>query len=216
MANDYVPPSFGKKAFHCPFCNVYAHQEWRSAIYSRDFFIADEYGGHYRISKCHSCQNNAIWNSREKMIYPLISSAPKPSKDMPNDVKEVYEEARQVSVYSPRAAAALLRVALEKLTAHLGETTGNLNTRIGKLKAKGLPDKVIDSLDIVRISANEGGSHAGTIDLTGEDNQKIVNKLFSLVNFIVERTITDINVVNEMFDQLPEAKKEGIKNRDKQ
>ncbi len=154
--------------------------------------------------------------AEEKMIYPLISSAPKPSKDMPNDVKEVYEEARQVSVYSPRAAAALLRVALEKLTAHLGETTGNLNTRIGKLKAKGLPDKVIDSLDIVRISANEGGSHAGTIDLTGEDNQKIVNKLFSLVNFIVERTITAINVVNEMFDQLPEAKKEGIKNRDKQ
>jgi len=53
------------------------------------------------------------------MIRPNVSNAPLPHEDMPDDVKEIYEEARQVSVFSQRAAAALLRVSLEKLTAFL-------------------------------------------------------------------------------------------------
>ncbi|MBQ7074264.1 hypothetical protein IJM86_04305 [bacterium] len=53
------------------------------------------------------------------MIRPNVSPAPLPNEDMPSDVKEIYEEARQVSAFSPRAAAALLRVSLEKLTANL-------------------------------------------------------------------------------------------------
>ncbi len=149
------------------------------------------------------------------MIYPLASLAPKPENNMPEPVRELYEEASLVSIHSSRAAAALLRVALEKLTEHLGETDGNLNTRIGKLRQKGLPDSVIKSLDIVRITANSGGAHAGIIDLTGADGADIVNRLFKLVNFIVQMTINVPNEVNEMFGDLPEIKREGVKNRDK-
>jgi len=53
------------------------------------------------------------------MIHPRKLTAPIPHSDMPDDVKEIYEEARNISDISPRAAAALLRVALEKLTFHL-------------------------------------------------------------------------------------------------
>lgn len=48
---------------------------------------------------------------------------------------------------------------------------------------------VIKSLDTVRIVGNEGGAHEGQIDLTGKDNQEIVNTLFWLVNFIVEKPL---------------------------
>ena len=116
---------------------------------------------------------------------------------------------------SSSAAAAILRVALEKLTEVLGQTEGNLNTRIKNLKNQGLPKKVIDSLDIIRITANEGGAHSGQIDLTGKDGLEIVLKLFWLVNFIVEKTISEPQQINEWHNDLPEDKKQGIKNRGK-
>lgn len=116
---------------------------------------------------------------------------------------------------SSSAAAALLRVALEKLTEELGQTEGNLNTRIKNLKNQGLPEKVIHSLDIVRITANEGGAHSGQIDLTGKDGPEIVLRLFWLVNFIVEKTISEPEQIKKWRNNLPEDKKQGIKNRGK-
>lgn len=139
-----------------------------------------------------------------------------PYLDMPDAVKELYNEAREIAWKSPRAAAALLRVALEKLTEELWETTWNLNTRIRNLQKQGLSEKVIKSLDILRITANEWGSHAGQIDLTWADNSDVVIKLFKLLNFIVEKTITENNEIDELFDLLPEDKKKGIENRDNQ
>lgn len=167
----------------------------------------------YCVAECISCRKISIWVDKE-MVYPHISSALPPTEDMPEDVKELYEEARQVQTFSARASAALLRLALEQLTVHLGETTGTLYERIGNLKKKGLSENVIRSLDIVRITANEGAAHAGQIDLTGEDNQQIVDTLFFLVNHIVEETITKPREINEAFNDLPEAKKDAIKDRD--
>ena len=169
----------------------------------------------YFVARCLSCKNYSFWVN-EKMVHPLVSNAPAPNADMPENVKELYEEARNVQPHSARAAAALLRVALEKLTEDLGETKGSLYIRIGNLKKQGLPKKVIQGLDIVRIVANEGGAHAGQIDLTGKDNQKIVNKLFFLVNFIVEKTITEGKQIETSYSNLPQDKKTGINNRDKQ
>ncbi len=165
------------------------------------------------FSKCSHCNQHSVWQGKE-MIYPLKSSMPLPNEDMPEGAKEIYEEARQVEPSSSRAAAALLRVCLEKITEHLGETTGNLYTRIKNLKKQGLDDRVINSLNAVRIIANEGGAHAGQIDLDGEDNKDIVFRLFKLVNYIVSRMISDPNEADSIFDALPENKKEGIKKRD--
>lgn len=89
------------------------------------------------------------------MIFPSGSNIPMPHTDMSESVKEIYTEARDIAWKSPRAAAALLRLALEKLTEELGETEWALNTRIGNLKKKWLPERAIQALDIVRITANE-------------------------------------------------------------
>lgn len=198
----YVVPEFEKQAFHCPHCNAYSQQRWFDV----------EYLVPYQAT-CAHCDNFSIW-VHKKMVYPSISTAPYPNEDMPQDVREVFEEARIIAHLSPRAAAALLRVALEKLTRHFGETKGSLNARIGNLSKKGLPEQVIKSLDTVRITANEGGAHAGQIDLTGADSERIVNTLFQLVNLVVEKTITEPAVIENMFEDLPEDKKQGIKNRD--
>ena len=202
---NYKEPKLNEQQFHCPHCRVFAQQEWRDITYSSPLF---------KYSRCLSCNQISIWKEEnEKMVYPLILTNPYPHKDMPEKVREIYNEARNIAHFSPRATAALLRLALEELCIHLGETKGNLYTKIGNLKKKGLPESVIKGLDIVRITGNDG-AHSGVIDLNNKDNEKIVDKLFNIVNFIIEKTITEHETIKKMFDKMPETKKEGIKNRD--
>lgn len=55
------------------------------------------------------------------MIYPGVSSAPLAAADMPEDVKRDFNEAREVVGKSPRSAAALLRLSIQKLCIYLGQ-----------------------------------------------------------------------------------------------
>ncbi len=210
---NYIPPEFEKETFHCPACNVYAEQRWHTTHAYRH--LSGSVGLKVlRVSRCVYCEEFSFWIN-ERLVFPSQITAPRPHKDTPEAVLEYYNEARVVSVSSPRAAAALLRLAAKKLCESLGETDSNLNRAIGKLNQKGLPESVIQSLDTVRIFGNEGGAHEGQIDLTGEDNKQIVDRLFKLINFIVEKTITEPQEVKNMFASLPKNKKQGVAIRDK-
>ncbi len=222
---NYVAPEFRKSAFYCPLCNVYSKQIWLYCYhYKEGFFSSSDERGAFissenqirqlEVAYCDHCQNFSFWID-EKLVYPPQITAPHAHKDMPESVLEYYNEAREISVSSPRAAAALLRLAAKKLCEHLGESESNLNRAIGNLSKKGLPESVITSLDTVRIFGNEGGAHEGQIDLTCKDNKQIVDKLFWSINFIVEKTITEPQEVKNMFTSLPEDKKQGVEDRDK-
>jgi hypothetical protein len=80
------------------------------------------------VSQCMHCVEFLIWHG-DSIVWPPVSTAPKPHGDMPDDAKQDYEEARQVLPHSPRAAAALLRLALQKLCKNLGEP-GKMQMRI--------------------------------------------------------------------------------------
>lgn len=79
---------------------------------------------------------------------------------------------------------------------------------------KSLPEAAIRSLHTVRIVGNEGGAHEGQIDLTDKDNEDVVDRLFKLINIIVEKTTTEPNYIKETFGSLPEDKRKAIENRD--
>ncbi|NPB08238.1 MAG: DUF4145 domain-containing protein, partial [Aquificae bacterium] len=132
-------------------------------------------------------------------------------EDMPEDVKEDYEEARLVVEVSPRSAAALLRLALQKLMKHLGESGKNLNDDIANLVKKGLPEKIQKTLDAVRVIGNNA-VHPGELDL--RDDKETALALFDLLNMIVEVMITQPKKVNEIYDKLPKGAKEAIEKRD--
>lgn len=135
-----------------------------------------------------------------------------PNQDMPDDIKRDYEEAREIANLSTRGAAALLRLAIQKLCAHLGQPGKNINNDIKELVAKGLPPKVQEALDVVRLIGNDA-VHPGTIDL--RDDFETVTTLFKLVNFITQKMITEPREIDEIYGRLPGDKLDGIKQRDR-
>jgi len=212
MKERYYPPFFGGDAFHCPHCGVYARQEWFELEGGRNevVFRHTEPLENYSASKCSHCQQYSIW-LKDKMLYPTDSAAPLPAENMPEDVEEDFQEAKNIVNASPRAAAALLRLALQKLMKHLGEKGENLNDDIANLVRKGLPEKIQKALDSVRVIGNNA-VHPGQIDL--KDDAEAAITLFELLNLIVEVMITQPKKVDQIYDKIPQEAKEAIKRRD--
>lgn len=147
------------------------------------------------------------------MIYPDYLKIEPPNPDLNEDIKKDYEEAASIVQKSPRGAAALLRLAIQKLMIQLGERGEDLNTDIGNLVKKGLPVKVQQSLDALRVIGNEA-VHPGELDL--RDDQITVEQLFKLVNFIVEKMITEQKEIEEIYNKIPDSKKQQIEKRNEE
>lgn len=205
MAEKYVAPKFEADGFHCPHCDVYAHQKWFPMFSWSKKEFED-----LSCSICERCGQYTVWFGNG-MIYPSASTAPLPSEDMPGAVKEDFLEARNIVNSSARAAVALLRLALQKLMIELGEKGKKLDDDIGNLVKKGLPEKIQKALDVVRVIGNNA-VHPGQIDLTDDAKTAIV--LFELLNMIVESQIAQPKRVDEIFGSLPEGAKKHIKKRD--
>jgi hypothetical protein len=136
-----------------------------------------------------------------------------PNPDLPEEVIKDYEEARSVVSKSPRSAAALLRLGVQKLCISLGESGTNLNDDIGALVRKGLPVVVQQALDIVRVTGNNA-VHPGTIDFS--EDPAIARTLFQLLNFIANRMITEEKAITRIYEAFPKGALEQIKKRDAQ
>jgi len=204
--NKYIPPKKDLEAFHCPHCDTYAHQKWFFPLY---YSPKTKYIDNLQINFCERCKKYSIWFKND-MVYPTKSSAPMPSENMPVDVQKDYMEARTIVNKSPRAAAALLRLGLEKLIPHLGEKGKNLNDDIGNLVKKGLSSKIQKSLDGVRIIGNHA-VHPGLIDL--KDDIETAIRIFELLNIIVDVMITQPKKIDEVYEKIPQTTKIAIENR---
>jgi len=214
MTIPYTPPSYEKDGFNCPFCGAYSHQLWYRTN-TNDYHPTKEGSqttsvDDFAVAYCTRCREYSCWYM-QRMIYPSTGGAPLPNPDLPKDIKGDYDEARLISSLSPRGAAALLRLAIQKLCRELGEKGEDLNTDIANLVKKGLDEKMQKALDSVRVIGNEA-VHPGQMDL--HDDAETVGKLFGLVNLIADAMITQPKHVEEIYQSLPETKKEQIRKRD--
>jgi hypothetical protein len=113
---------------------------------------------------------------------------------------------------SPRGAAALLRLAIQKLCKHLGGTGENINSDIANLVKNGLPAKLQQALDSVRVIGNNA-VHPGQIDL--KDDVDTAHKLFAFINIICDNQITQPKQISEFYEEkIPDNLKDAIAKRD--
>ncbi|NQT01118.1 MAG: DUF4145 domain-containing protein [Planctomycetes bacterium] len=162
------------------------------------------------ISKCYNCEKITVW-VHDNIVFPPEKQGIPPNQDLPDEIIKDFEEARAIVGLSPRGAAALLRLCIQKLCVHLGEKGKYIDTDIASLVSKGLNPLVEKSLDIVRVIGNEA-VHPGVIDLN--DDRDTVNRLFSLINSIADQMITHPKNVEKLYGKLPETKRNAIEERD--
>ena len=233
-----VPPSITETAFSCPHCGAYTSQSWASIFAN---FLSDprktplildevlfeaikvtsdtpsqmrELEDHFQkftwISICFNCKSIAIW-VHDHLVFPAKKIGSPPNADLPSEICRDFNEARSIVDLSPRGAAALLRLSIQKLCVHLGERGKNINDDIASLVNKGLNPLVQQSLDLVRVIGNDA-VHPGVIDI--KDDRKTAETLFDLVNLVAEQMISHPKSVKEMYEKLPASKLNEIKRRD--
>lgn len=166
--------------------------------------------GNIFLSRCTNCSEIGIW-VYDQLIWPATLSYPPAHFDMPEELLRDYDEAGSILNFSPRGAAALLRLVVQKLCVILGEDGKNINEDIASLVKKGLNVKVQKMLDTVRVIGNEA-VHPGSMDI--KDDRAIAETLFRLVNRIVDLEISQPKQVDEIYNSLPKSKIEGIEKRD--
>ena len=231
-------PSLLATAFNCPYCDAYANQDWYLAygfqifpneadVTEKNLKKIDSDSSNLKIgidtspsaqdvvgirySVCCRCKQLSVWKG-VNLILPPSNLAPPASEDMSVNVRKHYNEAASIFCASPRGAAALLRLALEELCKELGEPSKNISDNIASFVKKGLNNKVQKALDAIRVIGNEA-VHPGQFDFN--DDQKTAEALFALMNFIVEKMVTEPSRVEEVFAKLPTEKREAIDQRDR-
>lgn len=217
------------KAFQCPVCSGFSSHLWNYEPIN----INGDYNESIKfiiIAQCQACNQFSIWITNEipitysptltlnksdtslTLIFPNVTKGiPKPNNDMPDDVKEIYIEAGEVLNISPRASAALSRLAIEKLVDHLNAQGKDLNTQIGNLVSKGMPIEIQQMLDSVRVIGNNA-VHPGQIDI--KDNKELALSLLNFINLIVDNRITQPKKILDIYNLLPESYRNSIERRD--
>jgi hypothetical protein len=85
------------------------------------------------VSSCYSCCDAfTVW-VEDKIVYPVSHSVVESHEMMPASVKADFIEAGSIVDLSPRGAAALARLCIQKLMKELGESGDKLNGDIAAL-----------------------------------------------------------------------------------
>lgn len=210
------------KSFTCPYCGAFSQQNWAHIEIADNMYQdtkilmnvnsndIEEMEESISLSTCQSCGKYHVWHNNV-IIVPKTSSINMPVDDMPNEVKLLYNEAKDVFPLSPKSSCALLRLALQTLCNTLLEKDVQLNDAIKELVNKGLPVMVQQALDSIRVIGNNA-VHPGEINI--DDNKDIAATLFMLLNLIVEKIIIEPKKVQEVYMRLPEGVRTAIEKRD--
>ncbi|WP_143456116.1 DUF4145 domain-containing protein [Novacetimonas hansenii] len=236
-----MDPRFGQTSFHCPYCGVKAHQKWRPGAAFGELsggttpaLECKVRGGYSKItmmhtnnmgnkvtnitfSVCEHCKEACLW-IRGELLYPKDLNWPMP-KDLPEICHEDFHEACKLGVISPKAGLAFLRACMEKLIYSVTEEK-HLDTAIQTLVDEHKVSPTVQkACDFIRIKGNEvlhpdiAKNSSETLIMYEDDNEATFLSALKLLNKIVHDLITSPQEVDDLYDTLPEDKRDGIERR---
>jgi len=164
----------------------------------------------YYVAVCFHCGKTSLWE-RDRMVCPSRGGVEQPNSDLDADIQIDYLEAASVVQQSPRAAAAILRMCIQKLTRQIGLPGKNINEDIATLVQRGLNPEIQQALDVVRVVGNNA---VHPLEMVLNEDSRTANALFGLVNFIAEQMISYPKKRAALFSSLPEGARASIAKRD--
>jgi len=165
----------------------------------------------WSMARCFACKTKSVWR-RDTLIFPSSSLAPLAHADMPDDVRELYDEAALVVGLSRRAGAALARASLERLLKGLdvdAPPKASLDEYIARVSGR-VSSPLLMMLTPVRHIGNKALHGADDSDeivalYLGDVEDGIVEILFEAINSVVDELIARPRVARELYERLPQA-----------
>jgi hypothetical protein len=222
-------PKYQAPQFTCPSCDAITGQTWQETALVHPNTPGGALGVHTAV--CQACSGVTIWVggvasfsggatplassvilTDARLVEPPPRSGPPPSRDLPPDALRDYNEARTIVDMSPRGAAALLRLCLQRLLAELGYDGVALDDAIATLvREHRLRAEIQQSMDVLRVVGNNA-VHPGELDL--RDDKDTTLALFDLINLVVDQLISQPRRVAELYARLPAGARQAIDRRD--
>ncbi len=129
------------------------------------------------LSSCYSCKGFAVW-VRGRLVFPV-------SIEENLDLRqEDFEEAATILNKSPRGAAALVHLCVQKLMPLLNQDSKKFDENISSLISRGLEVEIQQAMDVLQIIRKNPIQPNG-IDMKGD--QETEARLFKLLKVIMER-----------------------------
>ncbi len=219
------PPRTDSLVFVCPHCGVRARHSrtevmrvpkvggvvpveatWRQPFGTTAWFA----------TLCPNCKGQSVWRG-DYMVFPQRRIGPPPHPAMPEDVREIYDEAAFTAAVSRRAGAALARAAIERLIKTVDFTApahANLASRIERIRPE-VSVSVAQMLDVVRHIGNKMLHGENTPDdlvvlaLDDVEGPAVLEQLLVATNDLVEQLIVKRARAAALWEKLPNSVKTG-------
>jgi hypothetical protein len=151
------------------------------------------------ISYCLNCSQMSLW-VYDQLVWPTRPS-PEPKLHVIPSERREGEEASQLFEASPRGAAALLRLTIEKLCNELGVSGESLKGDIPLFLRQDIDTRAQKVLDAARM-IESNAVRPGQISL--EDDRATAASLSGLVNLICEKMIMEPAHLQAVYTRLRE------------
>lgn len=155
----------------------------------------------FYFENCESCQETSIYDAKTGVkIHPKTSDITKPNKDMPQNIKDLYNEASSVFELSPRSSLAIIRLALDLLCIELeAKKEDSLFKKVEWLYEENV---INDELKVLAHGVRGFGNdavHPRNIDEKIDPKDAML--VFELINIIVDEKITKVKRKNELVSR---------------
>lgn len=181
---------------YCPHCGNTSvqtrlfEQHYRERSYWGPEAEEETHDALYTVTRCATCSRLLVYSDCEDfteqtqlgdLVFPKQAAL---SRDVPENVRNIYQEAQRVKQTSPIAFAVLCRRVLEEVCRAKGIDRPNLSAALAELAKQGVIPRVLsDASSLIRLIGN-AGAHASDLKITVPHVWAIDNFVMAIIEYL--------------------------------